>query len=398
MISKKELFFRHLAQTSDAPLALEIEKAEGIYLYTPDGRKIIDLISGVSVNNVGHCHPKVVQAVGEQAARYMHIMVYGEVIQSPQVLLAERLASILPGSLDSVYLVNSGSEANEGALKLAKKFTGRGEIISFANAYHGSTHGCLSVIGGDYYQQGYQPLLPDTKRLPFNDPESIGQISDNTAAVIMEVIQGEGGIIAAQHDFLTTVRERCNATGTVLIFDEVQTGFGRTGKMFAFEHYGIVPDILTLAKGMGGGMPIGAFVASDKIMKVLRNNPVLGHITTFGGHPVSAAAAIASLEVITEPGFLAEVVAKGSKFKTMLKSHPAVEDIRQHGLMIAVKTRPIVSVHQFILKGLEKGFMSDWFLFCDNAFRIAPPLTITDDEINEAVRLIRLTLDEIIEK
>ncbi|MFO7721946.1 MAG: aspartate aminotransferase family protein [Bacteroidales bacterium] len=396
MISKKELFFRHLAQTSDAPLALEIEKAEGVYLYTPAGMKIIDLISGVSVNNVGHCHPKVVQAIREQAERYMHIMVYGEVIQSPQVILAEQLAAMLPESLSSVYFVNSGSEANEGALKLAKKFTGRSGIISFTNAYHGSTHGCLSIIGGDYYQHGYQPLLPDTRRLQFNDPEGISQITPDTAAVIMEVIQGEGGILAADFDYLGQIRARCFETGTVLIFDEVQTGFGRTGKMFAFEHYGVIPDILTLAKGMGGGMPIGAFIASDDIMRVLRNNPALGHITTFGGHPVSAAAAIASLGVISEPGFLEEVIRKGLRFKTMLINHPAVEEIRQHGLMIAVKTKPGVSVQQFILKGLENGFMSDWFLFCDNAFRIAPPLTITDNETDEAVRLVRQTLDAFI--
>lgn len=395
MINKRQLFFENLAQTSETPLALEIEKADGVYLYTPEGRKIIDLISGISVNNVGHRHPKVVEAIREQLDKYLHLMVYGEIIQSPQVLLAEKLASLLPSELSSIYFVNSGSEANEGALKIAKKFTGRGEIVCFDNAYHGSTHGCLSIIGSDYYQKGYEPLLPGIRRISYNDSRLLEQITENTAAVIIEVIQGEAGVVAAKAGFLVKLRNRCTDTGTLLIFDEVQTGFGRTGKMFAFEHYNVTPDIITFAKGMGGGMPIGAFVSSQKIMSVLQNNPVLGHITTFGGHPVSAAAALASLEVINTPGVLAEVEKKGARFFQMLNNHHAVEEIRQHGLMIAVKLKPEINIQKFILKGIETGFMSDWFLFCDNAFRIAPPLTITTDEIDEAVKLIEEVLNAV---
>lgn len=393
MISKRELFFRHLAQTSSAPLALEIEKAEGVYLFTPDGKKIIDLISGVSVNNVGHRHPAVVSAVNVQMEKYMHLMVYGELIQTPQVVLAQKLAGTLPASLNNVYLVNSGSEANEGALKLAKKATGRSGIICFENAYHGSTHGCLSIIGGDYYQKGYGPLLEDVKRLKFNDQDAVTSINKNTACVILEVIQGEGGIVAAKPEFLSAIRQRCDETGAHLIVDEVQTGFGRTGTMFAFEHYGIVPDILTLAKGMGGGMPIGAFIASEAIMAVIQDNPVLGHITTFGGHPVSAAAAVASLEIIAAPGFLDAIPEKGARFVNGLSGHPALRSIRQHGLMIACELVPEIRVQDFITHGLENGILSDWFLFCDNAFRIAPPLTITSGEIDEAIHLIVKTLD-----
>lgn len=393
MISKRELFFRHLAQTSSAPLALEIEKAEGVYLYTPDGKNIIDLISGVSVNNVGHRHPAVVKAVNAQMEKYMHLMVYGELIQTPQVVLAQKLAEHLPPSLNNIYLVNSGSEANEGALKLAKKATGRSGIICFEHAYHGSTHGCLSIIGGDYYQQGYGPLLGDVKRLKFNDQDAVTSINRNTSCVILEVIQGEGGIVAAKPEFLSAIRQRCDETGAHLIFDEVQTGFGRTGKMFAFEHYGIVPDILTLAKGMGGGMPIGAFIASEAIMAVIQHNPVLGHITTFGGHPVSAAAAIASIDIIAGQGFLDAVAGKGERFVNGLSGHPAIRSIRQHGLMIACELVPEIRVQDFIIQGLENGILSDWFLFCDNAFRIAPPLTITCGEIDEAIQLIIKTLD-----
>ncbi len=392
MINKKELFFRYLAQTSDAPPAFEVERAEGLYLYTPDGDRITDLISGIAVNNVGHRHPAVVAAVQEQINRYMHIMVYGEVVLSPQVLLAEKLASLLPDPLRSIYLVNSGSEANEGALKLARKHTGRSGIVSFDNAYHGSTHGCLSVIGGDYYKQGYGPLLPDVVRLPFNNREALTRIDRTTAAVMVEVIQGEAGVVAATPEFLRDLSIRCLETGAVLIFDEVQTGFGRTGKMFAFEHYGIVPDIITFAKGMGGGMPIGAFVASQDLMAVLKQSPALGHITTFGGHPVAAAAAKASLEVIAQDGFLEEVNRKGERFAHRLNDHPAIVQIRQHGLMMAVELKADRNIQQFIVRALQHGILSDWFLFCDNAFRIAPPLTITDEEIDQAAETLRKIL------
>jgi acetylornithine/succinyldiaminopimelate/putrescine aminotransferase len=392
MINKKELFFRNLAQTSPAPPAFEVEYAEGIYLYTTEGKKITDLISGIAVNNLGHRHPAVMAAIEKQIKKYLHIMVYGEVVQSPQVLLAEKIASLLPVPLTTTYLVNSGSEANEGALKLAKKFTGRSGIVCFDNAYHGSTHGCLSVIGGDHYQEGYGPMLPDVTRLPFNDRDALRQIDRSTAAVIIEVIQGEGGVIAADKEFLSDLRIRCNDTGAQLIFDEVQTGFGRTGKMFAFEHYDIIPDIITFAKGMGGGMPIGAFTSSREVMMVLQKNPALGHITTFGGHPVSAAAAKASIDFIDKKTFLKEVNRKGKRIRDGLKDLPSITAIRQHGLMIAIELIPMIPIPLLIERALEYGIMTDWFLFCDRAFRIAPPLTITDEEIDEAIRTLRLFL------
>jgi acetylornithine/N-succinyldiaminopimelate aminotransferase len=396
MISKKELFFRYLAQTSGEPLALEVERAEGVYLFTPEGKRIIDLISGVSVNNTGHRHPAVVEAIKRQTDRYLHLMVYGEMVQSPQVLLATRLAELLPDSLNNIYLVNSGSEANEGALKLAKKVTGRSELISFTNCYHGSTTGCLSIIGGDYYRQGYMPLLQDTVLLDFNSVEGLSGITEHTAAVMVEVIQGEGGVRAATLEFLSALRERCSRTGALLIIDEVQTGFGRTGSLFAFEGYGVVPDILTLAKGMGGGMPIGAFIASKQVMSVLMDHPALGHITTFGGHPVSSAAALAALDIVADPALLSEIPEKGSRFRHQLGGHPAIAGIRQHGLLIACELIPSIPVHAFIRKALENGILSDWFLFCDSAFRIAPPLTITMDEIDEAITLLIITLDDLI--
>jgi acetylornithine/succinyldiaminopimelate/putrescine aminotransferase len=396
MISKRELFFRHLAQTSDAPMALEVERAEGIYLYTPEGKRITDLISGIAVNNVGHRHPEVVKAVQEQMERYTHIMVYGEVIQAPQVLLGEKLASLLPPTLDTTYLVNSGSEANEGALKLARRYTGRSGIIHFANAYHGSTMGCLSIIGGAHYQQGYGPLIPDVQQLIFNEIAALEAITDKTAAVIAEVIQGEGGVRAATPEFLAALRSRCTDTGALLIFDEVQTGFGRTGKMFAFEHFGVIPDIITFAKGMGGGMPIGAFTASQKIMQVLQHNPVLGHITTFGGHPVSAAAALASIRVIENGKLDLEANHKGELFKQLLQNHEGVKEIRQHGLMIAVDLIPEIKTLYFIHKALSCGILTDWFLFCDHAFRIAPPLTISRDEIEEVTMTLKKVLSIIV--
>jgi len=394
MLTLRQLFLQNLGQTSDSPLMLEIEHAKGIYMYDNTGKKYIDLISGVSVSNVGHGHPKVVEAVKNQVDKYMHLMVYGEYIQSPQVLLAEKLVGLLPESLSSVYLVNSGSEATEGALKLAKRFTGRGEIISFHNAYHGSTHGALSVMGDSEFTKPFQPLLPSVRFLNFNAIEDLKEITEKTACVIVEPIQGEAGIIMPVNNFLQELRKRCNETGTLLIFDEIQTGFGRTGKLFAFEKFNVVPDILLIAKGFGGGMPIGAFVAPKHIMDSFKTNPVLGHITTFGGHPVSAAAALASLNVLINEPIISQVNEKSNLFKSLLKSKH-IKEIRGHGLLLAVQLDNFENIQKVIANALENGVVLDWFLFCDSSFRIAPPLTINNDEITKACEIINQAINKV---
>ena len=385
----KELFYKHIAQTSPAPLAIEIEKAAGIYLYSPDGKRYMDLISGVSVSNIGHCHPQVVKAVQEQAAKYMHLMVYGELVQSPQVLLAKRLTELLPASLDSVYFVNSGSEAVEGAIKLAKRFTGRTEIISCFNAYHGCTNGAMSIMGNDDFTRAFRPLLPDCKRIRFGNEEDIEQISEKNAAFVVEVVQGEAGIRFADKTYWQKVQKRCNQTNTLLVFDEIQTGFGRTGSLFAFEQIGVTPDILVLAKGMGGGMPIGAFIASKNTMNCLTVNPVLGHITTFGGHPVSCAAALASLDVIENEKLYLQVPQKAKLFKDLLSHLPHIKEFRQQGFMMALEFGDKELNFKIIHQCLEKGLLTDWFLFCDTALRIAPPLIISEEEIVRACEIIK---------
>jgi len=331
MLSNRQLFLQHLATPSEVPDALEIVRADGIYLYDDKGKEFIDLVSGVSVSNIGHRHPKVVQAIEEQLKKYLHLMVYGKYIQSPQVKLAGKLSSILPDSLQSVYFVNSGSEAIEGAMKLAKRITGRSEIIAFNNAYHGSTHGALSVLGNEELKYAYRPLLPEINFLQFNKLEDINNITTETAAVIIEPIQAEAGILIPDIEYMVALRDKCTETGTLLIFDEVQMGFGRTGKLFAFEHFGTAPDILCLAKGMGGGMPIGAFVSSKENMLALTHNPELGHITTFGGHPVSCAAALASLEVIIDEHLSEQADEKGKMFRNEIEKHTLVNHIRQIG-------------------------------------------------------------------
>lgn len=394
MITTRQLFLQHVAQTSDAPLMLEVEKAQGIYLFDEKGKKYFDLISGVSVSNVGHCHPKVVNAIKEQVDKYMHLMVYGEYIQSPQVKYAELLTSLLPKNLSSVYFTNSGSEANEGALKLAKRFTGRSEIIAFKNAYHGSTHGALSIMGNEYFKQSFRPLLPDIRFIEFNNFSDLDQISEKTACVILEPIQGEAGTVCPQKDFLQKLREKCTEKAALLIFDEVQTGFGRTGKLFAFQKFNVIPDILTIAKGMGGGMPIGAFVSSKEIMNTLTFNPVLGHITTFGGHPVSAAAALASLHVLLDENLITEVEEKNKLINNELK-HKLIKKIDGEGLLLSVDLGDENLVKKLIQEGLNAGFITDWFLFAADKFRFSPPLTITDEQILEICRLIKSSLDSI---
>jgi acetylornithine/N-succinyldiaminopimelate aminotransferase len=387
MVTQRQLFLDHLAQTSETPLALEIEKAEGVYLYDVSGKRYLDLISGISVSNVGHRHPKVIAAIKEQLDKYMHLMVYGEYIQSPQVQLAKRLSELLPSTLSSVYFVNSGSEAIEGAMKLAKRFTGRTEIVSFKNAYHGSTQGSLSIMGNEEFKNSFRPLLPDTRQIQFNNVEDLKQITSRTACVVIETIQGEAGAIIPKGDFLKLLRERCTEVGAMLVADEIQCGFGRTGKLFAFEHYNFIPDILCLAKGMGGGMPIGAFISSKEIMGSLSTNPILGHITTFGGHPVCCAASLATLNVLLEEKLIETVEAKEKLFRKLLK-HPKIKSVNGKGLLLAVEFDDYEQNKKIIDTCIEKGLIVDWFLFNAQSMRIAPPLTITEEEIKFACGVI----------
>jgi len=397
MLTNRQLFRQHLGQTSSAPMMLEISSAKGVYMYGPDGKKYIDLISGVSVSNTGHCHPKVVEAVKAQVDSYMHLMVYGEIIQSPQVKLAERLAGILPPELNTCYFVNSGSEAVEGALKLAKRFTGRSKIISFRNAYHGSTHGALSIQGSEVYRNAFRPLLPDTFQIDFNDFESLGSIDEKTACVIIEPVQGEGGVILPTDGYLQAIRNKCSSTGALLIFDEIQTGFGRIGSMFAIDRFGVVPDILLLAKALGGGMPLGAFISSGKIMSTLTFNPSLGHITTFGGHPVCCAAGLASLDVIIEEKLVEACSLKSELFKKEL-NHPLISGVRGEGLLLAVQLKAPEYVQFAVAHAPEHGIILDYFLFCNDAFRIASPLIISEKEIITACVQLKSLLDEAMSK
>ncbi len=394
MLTNRQLFLNNLAQTSDSPLALEITKAEGIFIYDSSGKKYFDLISGISVSNTGHRHPAVVKAIKDQADQYLHLMVYGEYIQSPQVKLAGILSGLLPEKLNNCYFVNSGSEAVEGAMKLAKRYTGRKKIVAFKNAYHGSTQGALSIIGNESYQTPFAPLLPGIDHLDFNSTASLNQITTETACVIVEPVQGEAGIIIGTQDFLSALRNRCNETGTLLIFDEIQTGLGRTGYMFAFEKYRVIPDILLLAKGLGGGMPLGAFISSHEIMQTLTNNPVLGHITTFGGHPVSCAAALANIEVIINEQLIEGVAAKSNLFVQLLGKSKAISQIRSAGLMIALQLDNFAQVKNIIDYCIQKGVITDWSLFNDSSIRIAPPLTISEEQIREACRIILESLDK----
>lgn len=392
MLSPRQLFLLNTAQTSPFPRLLEIERAEGMYLYDHSGKSYMDLVSGFAVSNIGHRHPRVVQAIKDQADKYLHLTVYGEYVQSPQVKFAEKLSSILPDSLSSVYFVNSGAEATEGAMKLAKRFTGRSEIIACRNSYHGSTQGALSVMGNEYYKQAYRPLLPGIRFIEFNELADLAQISSDTAAIIIETIQGEAGVRVPDPEYMQALRMRCDQTSTLLILDEIQTGFGRTGKLFGFENFNIKPDILLLAKGMGGGMPIGAFISSNEIMSVLKDNPILGHITTFGGHPVSCAAGLANLEVILEGNLYKDVAIKESLFKKHLQ-HPEIKEIRGKGLMLSIQLSTFEQVEYVSNYCSDKGIIIDWFLHCDTAMRIAPPLIISEEEIRLACTIILEALD-----
>lgn len=386
-MTNRQLFFNHVAQTSEAPLALEIEKAEGVYLYGHGGKRYLDLISGISVSNVGHRHPKVLQAIHDQLGKYMHLMVYGEYVQSPQAQFAKALADQLPEKLKSVYFTNSGSEAIEGAMKLAKRFTGRTEIISFKNAYHGSTQGSLSIMGSEEFKNAFRPLLPDTRQIRFNRTEDLEWITSRTACVIVETIQGEAGAIVPENDYLLKLREKCSSVGALLVADEIQCGFGRTGTLFAFEQFGFVPDILCLAKAMGGGMPVGAFVSSGAIMQALTNNPVLGHITTFGGHPVCCAAGLAALQVLLEEKLAEKVAEKEALFRSLLK-HPQIRSVSGKGLLLAIEFESYDQNKTIIDQCIDDGIITDWFLFNAHSMRIAPPLTITEEEIRTACAII----------
>ena len=394
----RKQFLAHVGQTSPSPMMIEVERAEGSCFYTPEGKRYFDLVAGVSVSNVGHANPDVVRAVQQQAARYMHIMVYGEMVERPQVAYAARIAELMPEPLDSVYFVNSGTEAVEGALKLAKRATGRTEMISMRRAYHGSTHGSMSMMGapeGEEWKGAFRPLLPDTKAIEFNDFGALEQITQRTACVLAEPVQGEGGVRLPAEGWLQALRARCTEVGAMLIFDEIQTGMGRTGTMFAMQRYGVVPDIVCLAKAFGGGMPLGAFVASLEVMSLLTHHPVLGHINTFGGHPVCCAAGLAALNYLTENNVLAEVEQKGAMFEQALAEHPAVREIRRAGLLMAVELGDSQRMYRIMSLFAERGIMSDWFLFCDTAFRISPPLTISRQEIAECTGIIRGCLDDI---
>ena len=394
-MNKRELFLRHVAQTSPAPLGLEIVKATGSTLRDVTGKKYLDLIAGISVCNVGHRHPKVIKAIKKQLNDYMHLLVYGEMIETPQVQYAKWLTDHLPTSLNSVYFTNSGAEATEGAMKLAKRFTNRTQIIAFNKSYHGSTQGALSIMGDEYWRNAFRPLLPDILHLEYDSFESLAEITTQTACVIAETIQAERGVFAPSAQWMTALQKKCRETGALLILDEIQTGFGRTGTLWGFSPFNIVPDVVLLGKALGGGMPLGAFVADQKIMQVFTENPVLGHITTFGGHPVCCAAGLAAFKVLLKEDILPQVAAKTALFQELLV-HPLIKAVRANGLLIAVEFEQFDINKKVIDNCLQQGLLTDWFLFAPGCMRIAPPLTITEKEIKKATKTILRVLDAII--
>ncbi|MBK6629102.1 MAG: aspartate aminotransferase family protein [Flavobacteriales bacterium] len=382
-----QAFHDHLAQTSPHPLALDIVRAEGCHLTTRDGRRYLDLVSGLAVTNVGHRHPRVVQAVKAQCDRYLHVIPYGEFVQEPQVRFAERLTGLLPPTLDSVYFVNSGTEAIEAAVKLAKRVTGRTRLIGCRRSYHGSTHGSLSLTDNETKKYRNRPLLPDVAHITFNDPGDLALISTEAACVVVEPIQGDAGVRIPDPDWMRALRQRCTDVGALLVFDEVQTGFGRTGRLFAFEHFGVVPDVLVLGKALGGGLPMGAFISSRDRMALLTHDPVLGHITTFGGHPLPCVAGLAALEALLDEDMLGNARRTGSLFKELLV-HPRIKEVRGEGLMLAVDLGDANLVQRVVMGCLEKGVLGFWFLSCPSAFRIAPPLMITKEEVRKACGVV----------
>ena len=388
MPNSEDIFYKNLAQTTPFPIGIEIESAKGSWLFGKHGQKWLDMVSGIAVANIGHSHPKVVNAIKQQVEKHMHVMVYGEYIQKSQSDLAAKLASILPAHLNTSYIVNSGTEANEAALKLAKRVTGRTELVSFKNAYHGSTHGSLSVTGNENKKYAYRPFLPGVKFIEFNNLSDLNEITNQTAGVIMEVIQGDAGLRVPSLEFMKAIRKKCDDTGAQLIFDEVQTGFGRTGKMFAFEHFEVYPDILTLGKAFGGGMPIGGMISSKEKMQLLTHNPMLGHITTFGGHPVNCAAAVANINVLETEIDFEEVERKGALIEKLLQ-HSEVTEIRRKGLFFAIDMNSFEKVKTVVDYCLEKGVITFWFLSTSYAFRLSPPLNISDEDIQYACKVIQ---------
>lgn len=397
MILRKQ-FLEHVGQTSPSPMMVEVARAEGSFFYTPEGKRYFDLVAGVSVSNVGHANPAVVEAVQKQAADYMHIMVYGEMVERPQVEYARRIAELAPGDLNCVYFVNSGAEAVEVALKLAKRYTGRTELISMRRAYHGSTHGAMSMMGtpeGEEWKAEFRPLLPDVKSIEFNSFEDLNEITERTAGVLCEVVQGEAGVRLPNPEWLRALRARCTEVGALLIFDEIQTGMGRTGAMFASAKYDVTPDVMCLAKAFGGGMPLGGVVSKKQILDSFTHNPVLGHITTFGGHPVCCAAGLAALNYLINNKVVESVEAKGAKFEALLQDHSKVIEIRRSGLLLALELGKPEYLYRLMEIFKEEGIMSDWFLYCDTAFRISPPLTISEAEIAECCQIIRRSLDRL---
>jgi acetylornithine/N-succinyldiaminopimelate aminotransferase len=381
-------FFQHLAQTSENPPAINISHGEHCFLYDTDGRQYIDLISGITVSSLGHNNSEILEAVSHQLHHHLHVMVYGEYILSPQVKLAEKLASLLPENLSKIYFTNSGAEAVEGAMKLAKRFTGKTEFISCKDAYHGSTQGALSLMGNETYKQSFRPLLPDVRYIEFNNIESLDLISNKTAAVFTEPVQSETGYIAADPDFMYKLRAKCDECGALLVFDEAQSGIGRTGKLFGFQHYGITPDILILAKALGGGFPLGAFIASAEIMDTLMSDPPLGHLTTFGGHPVSCTASLAAINIISQNNFLQDVHRKGNDFKKILSDMNPGFKITGKGLMLAIHFDKETNCEKVIHHCLLKGLITDWFLFAPHALRLSPPLVISDELLIQSAEII----------
>ncbi len=386
-MNNRQLFLNHIGQTSQAPLAIEIVKAQGCKLYDANGKEYIDLIGGISVCNVGHRHLKVIEAIKNQADNYLHIMVYGEMVQSPQVQYAKMLTENLPASLNNIFFTASGTEATEGAMKLAKRFTYRTQIISFKNSYHGSTQGALSIMGDEYWRNAFRPLLPDTMQLNYNSFEALQNITNKTACVIAETVQAEAGVVVPKNDWLKALREKCTQTGTLLVLDEIQCGFGRNGTLWAFEQFNVVPDILLLGKALGGGMPLGAFIADKKLMNSLTHNPVLGHINTFGGHPVCCAAGLAAFKVLVEEKLIKGVKQKENLFISLLH-HPKIKAVRSCGLMIAVEFENFETNKKIIDALITQGIFTDWFLFANNCLRIVPPLVISEEEIELACEKI----------
>jgi len=393
-VNERELFLKHVAQTSPSPLAFDIAKAEGCLLYDVNGKEYIDLIGGISVANIGHRHPKVIEAIKKQLDAYMHVMVYGEFIESPQVQYAKLLANNLPSSLNSIYFTNSGAEAIEGSMKLAKRLTNRTQIIAFKNSYHGSTQGALSIIGDEYWRNAFRPLLPDILHLEYNSFGSLNEISERTACVIAETVQAEAGIIVPSKTWMQALRKKCTETGTLLVLDEIQAGFGRTGKLWGFENFEIVPDVLILGKALGGGMPLGAFIAGKKLMDAFTENPILGHITTFGGHPVCCAAGLTAMKVLLEEKIIDSIKPKEALFRSLL-IHKRIKEIRSFGLWMAVEFDSFETNKKIIDICIVSGLMTDWFLFASQGLRISPPLIISEGQIKKTCKIILQACDNL---